>query len=227
MKRYLILFAASIVMLLQTSCVTSSKYSKGEMYEKMYQDIPSSILVMPPINMTTNIEAKNMLYSTLNHSIAEAGYYVVPPVLAMDVFNKEGVTHSELLINGSLKKFNEYFGADAALFTVIEQWGKLEATVITKVKYIIKSTTTDEIIFEKICTVQFNNTKIETGNFFEQLALAAVAFVDTALSSYFEPAEYANHIALGNLPAGKYNPRHKNDMDDKAVKYDAYKSVQD
>lgn len=220
-------------MLLQTSCSTS-KLTKGEMYSLLYEENPVSILVMPPINTTDDIEAADLLYSTLNHSIAEAGYYVIPPIIAKDVFEKEGVIHSELFIDAPLNKFNEYFGADAVLFTVINDWSRMEWVMRTEVRYILKSTISNEVLFDKVCKVQFDNGKgyVSFGsspfmNFLADVSTTFVSLLDAALSNFFETAEFGNHTALADLPSGKYDSKYKQDMDVKAKKYKISKYVRD
>ena len=78
MRRYWYFLIIGIVMLTQTSCTVSisSNLTKGEAYAKMYEENPVSILVMPPINNTNNVEAKDLLYTSISQHIAEAGYYV-------------------------------------------------------------------------------------------------------------------------------------------------------
>jgi len=44
---------------------------------------------MPPINKSTNVEAKEYFHSTMNIPIANAGYYVIPPFLSMEILKKE------------------------------------------------------------------------------------------------------------------------------------------
>ena len=42
-----------------TSCAPSLKMTRGENYPNMYKEKPTSIVIMPPINRTDNVEAKN------------------------------------------------------------------------------------------------------------------------------------------------------------------------
>ena len=111
MKRYWYIFVIGILMLTQTSCTTSSNLTRGEVYAKLYEEKPISILVMPPINNTSNVEAKDLLYTSISRNIAEAGYYVISPIIAMDVLRNESAYDAEYFINSSLGKFKEYFGA--------------------------------------------------------------------------------------------------------------------
>lgn len=40
----------------------------------------------------------------------------------MELFRSESAYDSELFLEGSLKRFREIIGADAAMFTVIKAW---------------------------------------------------------------------------------------------------------
>ena len=112
MKRILSL---SVAVAIISSCGVS-KVTRGEQYAKMYEEKPVTLLVMPPINNTTNVEAKEFLYTSISRPLAEAGYYVISPLLAMDVLKAESAYDAELFVNGSLTTFQKFFGADAVIF---------------------------------------------------------------------------------------------------------------
>lgn len=63
MKRLIpiILLAATI-----SSCGTMSQVTRESQYAAMYNDMPVTILVMPPINNTSNVEAKDLLYTSFH-----------------------------------------------------------------------------------------------------------------------------------------------------------------
>ncbi|MBQ0129009.1 MAG: DUF799 family lipoprotein, partial [bacterium] len=71
------------------SCGSSSSLTRGEQYSKFYEEKPLVILVMPPINNTTCVDAKEFLYTSISRPLVEMGYYVVSPHLAMDIFKAE------------------------------------------------------------------------------------------------------------------------------------------
>ena len=85
MKKTIFLTAAA-AMLLLASCAS---YTRGELYPKFYEETPVSLLVMPPINNTTNVEAKDHLYTSISQPLVEAGYYVISPHLALEMLKAE------------------------------------------------------------------------------------------------------------------------------------------
>lgn len=221
MRRYWYLLIIGIVMLTQTSCTVSisSNLTKGEVYAKMYEEKPVSILVMPPINNTNNVEAKDLLYTSISQHIAEAGYYVVSPVMAMDVFKNESAYDAEYFIHSSLRKFKEYFGADAVVFAVIDKWAKEGFQIHTVISYIVKSTTTNEILFERSCDMTLNLMK--SSNYGNGLAGALagvlvdviVSAIDVATTEHIEAARIANTNVFKDLPYGKYSPLYLQDKE--------------
>ena len=206
MKRYWYIFVIGILMLTQTSCTTSSNLTRGEVYAKLYEEKPVSILVMPPINNTSNVEAKDLLYTSISRNIAEAGYYVISPLIAMDVLRNESAYDAEYFMNSSLGKFKEYFGVDAVVFAIIENWAKEGWIIHTKVNYMMKSTTTNEILFERSCDLHLDLMKNSgTGGLLGVLVDAIATAVDVAMTEHIEAARYANHYVFDDLPYGKYS----------------------
>ena len=61
--------------------------TRGNQYAKMYEEQPTSIVVMPPINQTNFVEAKDYFYTTMHMPLCEKGYYVYSPYLTMRCSN--------------------------------------------------------------------------------------------------------------------------------------------
>lgn len=220
MKNYGLILILFLLVLTQTSCTVTSSASdatRGEVYAKMYEEKPVSILVMPPINNTNNVEAKDLLYTSISRNIAEAGYYVISPVIAMDVFKNESAYDAEYFFDAPLGKFNEYFGADAVVFAVIEKWAKEGIQIHTIIRYVIKSTTTNVTLYERSCDLTLNLMK-NSGNsgILGALTDALITAIDVAMTDHIEAARYANYYIFDDLPRGKYNPMYLQDSDIKA-----------
>ena len=119
MKKLLYLVSLVVVF---TACNVTKPVAKSVAYAGVYSEKPLSVLIMPPINRSTNVEAKEFFHSTLNVPIANAGYYVIPPFLSMEILKKESAYDAELFLNNSVAKFGEVFGADVAMFTIIHKF---------------------------------------------------------------------------------------------------------
>ncbi len=96
----------------------------GPDYATYRAHMPRSILVVPPLNETTDVNAPYTWLSTVTRPLVESGYYVFP-VAVVDAFLKENGLPTPGEMNAvPPAKFHEILGADAVLFVVIEQWGQ-------------------------------------------------------------------------------------------------------
>lgn len=196
-----------------SSCST---ITRGAAYPKMYEESPTTILVMPPINNTNNVEAKEYFYTSLSMPLAEKGYYVVSPFLAMDVLQSESAYDSEMFIDGNLSPFKDVFGADAALFTIISKWNKsnLANMITVEIEYILKSTLTNVILFNRKGTLSLDTSVSGGGN--SALLDLALSALNTALTDKVVAARRCNIYVLGDLPEGRYAPNHGTDQNTRA-----------
>lgn len=215
-------FVTVLIVVIFGACSTA-KIAKAKAYKGMYTQKPISVLIMPPINKTTNVDAKEIFHSTLLMPLSEAGYYVVPPFTSMEILKKESAWDSEMFINGSLSKFNEIFGADIALFTVITKWNKtVLANVIVEVEYIVKSTKTNEVLYRRKGNITYDASvsAVSGGGLAGMLINTALTAVNTATTKYVDIAKICNAYTLSDFPAGKYSPKCNNDSIEMAGKED-------
>ena len=203
-KLFYILFAA----LAPASCATiAPEITRESQYPRMYEERPLSLLVMPPINNTSFVEAKDLLYTSISKPRAEAGYYVISPFLAMDILRAESAYDAELFVAASLTPFKNYFGADAVVFSEINSWTKRGFGIDTNIRYFIRSTTSGEIIFDRSCDLYLDLSvdSGQSGLFAALVELAASAIV-TASTEHITAARKANVFIFSDLPRGRYSP---------------------
>ncbi|MDR1850460.1 MAG: DUF799 domain-containing protein [Zoogloeaceae bacterium] len=110
---------AGIAFLLSACGTTGSQYD----YTAFRESKPRSILVLPPINQTPEVKAKNTFLATSTIPLAESGYYVIPVTLAEEAFKQNGVNVAEEAHAIAPGKLREIFGADAALYITITRFG--------------------------------------------------------------------------------------------------------
>ena len=208
----LIYFAAIVVLL--ASCTASKLQTKSVAYKTLYDEKPLSILALPPINKSTKVEAKELFYSSLAVPFTLNGYYVMPPLLSMEILKKESAYDAEMFINGSMKKVGELFGVDAVLFTTIHEWRKtsIASQVNVKIEYLLKSTKTDEILFNRIGDVTLR-ISVNSGNPLLDLAAGMIA---TSLTKEIVVGRTCNIYTISDIPAGKYSPLFGQDGEKKA-----------
>ena len=206
----------ALIATLFASCGTTSDLTRGKNYPKMYIDKPTTILVMPPINKTVNVEAKEYFYTSMMVPLCEKGYYVISPFLAMDLLKSESAYDSELYLEGSLTPFKNVFGADVALFTVINKWSKsaIGSTITVEIEYILKSTSSNEILFNRKGTLVVDTSINSGGNagLLGALVDMAASAINTALTDKVIAARRCNNFVLHDLPDGVYAPMFDKDQ---------------
>ncbi len=105
-------------------------------YTAFKESKPKSILVLPPLNESPDIDATYSVLSQVTVPLGEAGYYVMPVALVDESFRQNGLTVAGDIHQVSQAKLREIFGADAALYIKITQYGTKymvldSATVVT------------------------------------------------------------------------------------------------
>ncbi|ABK09751.1 DUF799 domain-containing protein [Burkholderia orbicola] len=116
-----LLFALSIAALL-SACAQPVQRPDYTAFKKSQ---PRSILVLPPVNETTDVGATYGVLSQMTLPLAESGYYVVPVAVMDETFKQNGLTNATDIQATSPAKLREIFGADAALYSKITQYGSV------------------------------------------------------------------------------------------------------
>ena len=96
---------------------------QGEDRATYMAHVPASILVLPPINESPDTRATNSFWATVTPPLAEAGYYVFPVTVVDTMLKENGVTNGFDAQSIPLKKLKEIFGADAAMYLKVKQYG--------------------------------------------------------------------------------------------------------
>lgn len=191
--------------------------TKGEEFPLMYEETPSTILIMPPINESTAADAKEYYATTVQEILSYWGYYVFPYEISADILKMEGIYDAELVRDIPLPKFREFFGADAVLFTTIKKWDLsymvLSSTLTVSIDEELKSTLTDQTLWKYNGTVVVDLSGGNAGGGVAGLiASAVVTAAQTAMADYVPYAKQANYRALTSLPFGKYHPQFLTDQ---------------
>lgn len=94
---------------------------------------PRSILVVPSINRSLDVDAPNYLLSTLPVPLAEKGYYVFPVHTTKTVLQQEGFYEGEQIHGQPPEALAGLFGADSILYVRINRWDAQYAFITTTV----------------------------------------------------------------------------------------------
>ena len=107
-------------------------------YTEFRKSNPRSILVLPPINESTEVGATYSVLTTTTAPLAELGYYVLPVAIVDQFLKENGLTVPGEMQQAPLNKLHEVFGADAVMYMTIEQYGSkyqvLSSNIIIRIK---------------------------------------------------------------------------------------------
>ena len=84
---------------------------------------PKSILVLPPVNQSTDIRGSLSFLSTVTLPLSEAGYYVFPVAMVEATFKENGLPLPDQMHEAPLSKLQSIFGTDAVLYLTLEKYG--------------------------------------------------------------------------------------------------------
>jgi hypothetical protein len=173
---------------------------------------PRSILVVPSVNHTLDVDAPNYLLSTLPVPLAEKGYYVFPVNTTKFVLEQEGFYEGEQIHQQPPATLAKLFNADAVLYVTINRWDAQYAllTTVVTVEFDYRITNRDGAeIWSATKSMKYQPQNSNGGHPLATLIAAAVnAALTRAAPNYMPLAQQANQqvFVLGPsaIPDGPY-----------------------
>lgn len=107
--------------LLLVGCASQSQTAYD--YTQFKEENPLSILVLPPLNDSLDVNAGYSFLSQVTYPLAESGYYVFPVAVVNDLLKHNGVTEPSDIHAIPLEKLREIFAADAVVYLKITEYG--------------------------------------------------------------------------------------------------------
>jgi hypothetical protein len=200
-----------IAALVLTACATAKPYD----YTNLRQHPPRSILVLPPLNESTAVEATWGYLSTVTRPLAERGYYVFP-VAVVDQFLKEnGLPSAGEMHQVPLPKVAEIMGADAVLFITVEQYGSkyqiLNSVTIVTARAKLVDTRTGLLLWDGRTTVQQNSNAGSSDLLSAVISAALTQVLNSSTDAAHKLSGPANGILFNTKDQGLlYGPYHPN-----------------
>ena len=106
----------------------------GYDYSALRESRPASILVLPPLNETPEVVAPAGMLAQMTAPLAESGYYVVPVGVMTETFRQNGLDQPADIHQVDPARLRQIFGADAALYTTVVDYGARYRVVGSVVK---------------------------------------------------------------------------------------------
>ncbi len=192
-------------------------------YTSFRAEGPRSILVVPIMNNSVNVNAAENFLSTLAQPFADRGYYVFPSYMARRVMEDDGIGDPGLVHAAPTVKLGEIFDCDAALYVVIERWESktiiLSTSTTVDLSYTLRSCRTGSEIWVNRQTLTYSPEAQNSGGdpIAALIAQAIVSIVEKASPSYIPLARQANLQAAATpgfgLPAGPYSAAYQQDAE--------------
>lgn len=198
----------SALMLMATACATQQPYD----WSAFNAANPRSILVLPVLNNTVDVDAPLYALSTLAIPLGEKGYYVFPVNTVKTVLEQEGLYEGEAVKELGSQTLAGLFGADSVLYVEIEQWDAkyalLSTTVTVDINYMLDDKEGNRIWDEEVA-MKYTPQQNSSGNPLVDLIGAAItAGITRASPNYIPLMQQANSAAFVTgkraLPNGPY-----------------------
>ncbi|MDA5193303.1 DUF799 domain-containing protein [Govanella unica] len=211
-QRGLLIVCASLLMAACAQAPTPYNYTMFR------QENPKTILVVPAVNNTVDVNAPDSYLSTISVPLAERGYYVFPVNLVKKVMENDGLADANMVHAADPKRLGEIFGTDSILYVSINKWDAKYIVISTSVEvsftYTLKSGRTGETLWTRDMAMTYS-PQASGGGLGGLIAQAIVSAIEKADPSYIPLTQQANAMAVNvekiGLPAGPYDAEYGKD----------------
>ena len=208
-----------VVGILFCACVVQPPIKPSEPidpYAAFRSSSPRSILVMPPVNQSPDINGSVAFLATSTWPLAEAGYYVIPVSLSNRMFIENGITVAEDAHAIEPSRLRQIFGADSALYITITRYGVRYVGIDSLVEAAAFARLIDlkngiELWSDRLTLSESSNSGNKNDNILEIFITAALSQVINTLSDRaYDVAKKANHqlLSAGRKKGLLYGPYH-------------------
>ncbi len=186
-------------------------------YSAFIRHMPSSILVLPPVNRSAAVEAPDLFLATVTRPLAERGYYVFPIAVVDRLLKDSGAPTPGEMHRIPLKSLTEILDADAVLYVEIEEWTTSYVVIETNTRVVIDyrlvDTATGRTLWTRTIATGESSSQYagnDAGGVILALFMAQVQAVGAAISDpEVRWARRANHLAFNDRNHGLLpGPRH-------------------
>ena len=220
---FIVIFAGS---LLFVSCLSTKTGNSN--YDAFRESRPTSILVLPPLNNSVEVDAPNVILASTIKPLSESGYYVLPVSVTQQMFRQNGIQTAADAHGVARSRLRDIFNADAALYITISEFGATFQVLRSIVKVRASARLVDLKTGVELwkCDIYYeeepNKTSVDTGGGLaaQLIATVATAVVDqvanTLTNASYNVGSNAMHILLNADKAdgilyGPYSPKYESD----------------
>ena len=174
---------------------------------------PRSVLVLPPVNETTDVQGTTSVLATLPYYLAEKGYYVFPVNTVKTLLEYEGYYEPAEAHAAAPEQLANLFKADSILYVTIHEWTSqymlLATTTAVDFEYRIVNAVGTEL-WSARQQMTYTPDSSSSGNpLVDLIAMAVTAAVERAAPNYLPLTRQANSLVFygpNGVPPGPYSP---------------------
>lgn len=199
------------IVLFATGCATTHKPYD---YSAFQQSRPASILVLPPVNDSPDIQATSSVLSQVTYPLAESGYYVFPVTLVNETFVQNGLVNAAEMHEVPPAKLHEIFGADSALYIAVKQYGTTYAILSSESRVTATARLVDlrsgEVLWVGSATASSAEGRSSSGGLAGMLISALVSQILESSTNQSHPIAgvMSSRLLTAGMPNGLlYGPR--------------------
>lgn len=191
-------------------------------YTSYYADAPRSILVVPVVNHSNEVDASELFLTTMAVPLAERGFYVFPTNATTTMMGAEGLSDPGFVHQAPTPDLARLFDADAVLYVEVLDWDSnyevISSSIETEFLYTLKSARTGQVLWQDQQRY-VHSTSANSGNPLADLLANALTSVINNTKSDFTPMAIQANIAVLS-PAGQGLPfGHRNELVSKNDEY--------
>lgn len=205
MNRRLLTWAGALgTVILFAGCAVPTKHVD---YSAFKAAKPRSIVVLPPLNESPDVKATYAVLSQTTYPLAESGYYVLPVAVVEETFRQNGLTVPGDIHQVPVPKLREIFGADAALYLTVTDYGSRYQVLSSVTRVAVKGTLVDLKTGKELwkgSAVAANDSSASGGGLIGALITAAVtqALNHATDASYPVAGSASIQLLSADLPGG-------------------------
>lgn len=206
-------FILAAAALLAGACATPQPYD----YTAFKEARPKSLLVLPPLNNSPDVNASYSFLSHVTLPLAESGYYVLPVTLVDEMFRENGVTDPGQMHEVPAAKLKEIFGADAALYIKIGHYGTSYSVINSESRVSAEASLVDlasgGVLWQGSATASSAEGRSSSGGLVGMLVQAIVSQIVETITDRSHPVASVTSMRLlsagrpGGLLFGPRSPR--------------------
>jgi len=208
MKNIIKYTAMTLITILIVSCATPYNYDKFKAAN------PRSILILPPINQSTDVRGTYSYLSTVTMPVAEKGFYVFPVAMIDQMLKENGLPSANEMHQASVKKIKEIINPDTILYLTLENYGTTFVVVnsVTKVTVSGKlvSALTGEVLWQGKATASADSSSGNGGLMGALVSAVVTQAINSTTDQAHGVSAQANQILFNTDGTGLLNGPYRN-----------------